>query len=112
MENIYWKIEILTGSFPAQTESFKDEKMRVEIISLYEKLADIYFIRITKLKTIRALSNSTYQVDRIAEYVTRFYEEQNKKISLVFTKNNKLKFDVIIDKNELTIKVPIDEMFF
>ena len=112
MENRDWKVEILTGTYPAKTESFKDEKMRAEIISLYDKIGEIYFVRITKGKVIKALSGTKYEADAIADYISKFYKEQNKKIDLVFKKNNKLKFDIYIDKNELTIKIPVDDLFY
>lgn len=112
METRYWKVEILTGTYPAKTESFNDDKMRPEIMSLFDKIGNIYFVRITKREVIKALSITKYEADVIADYVLKFYKEQNKKIDLIFIKNNKLKFDIFIEKNELTIKTPTDDMFF
>ena len=112
MEDRYWKVEILTGTYPAKTESFKDISMQAEIMHLFDKIGNIYFVRITKREVIKALSTTKYEADMIADYVSKFNKEQKRKIDLIFVKNNKLKFDVYIEKNELTVKIPNDDMFY
>ena len=112
MDSLYWKVEILTGTYPAKTKSFKNDKMRLEIMALFDKIGNIYFVRITKREVIKALSITKYEADNIADCVSKLYREQNKKIDLIFIKNSKFKFDVISEKNEITIKTPSDDMFF
>ena len=105
-----WKIDILTGKFPAKVEAFENKELRHDIIALFDKIGDVYcHPRLSKRQVIKALRLNDYIVNIICGYVMSF---EGGKIDLVYEKNKKLKFDISLDKNELTIRIPSDDMFY
>jgi len=105
-----WKIDIITGKFPSRVDAFKDKELRHDIIALFDKIEYVYcYPRLSKTEVIKALRLNNSIVDIICEYIMGF---KGKRIILVYEKNKKLKFDISLDKNELTIKIPCDDMFY
>lgn len=104
-----WKIEILTGKYPAKTFAYKFFYMRQEILSLFHILDKISFLKLTRKDVIEALSSYPYIIDNIYESVILVNKFTSNKVNINYEKNNKFKFDIISDGNLITIKIPIED---
>lgn len=104
-----WKVQILTGKYPAKTFAYKILSMKHEVLSLFHILDKVTFSGINNEKVVKQLLQHSHIIDVIYEKVISINKITNKKVNITYEINNKFKFDILSDGNLITIKIPIED---